>query len=279
MKKMTLVKCLLVGSVCFLGAPYSVFAKAMSGNEIVITAEDRYIGKTQKSELAMILINSDGKERTRKMTMTRKNFGADLKDQKAIYFFNYPEDIKDTSYLSFDWIEEGKDDDSWLYLPALKKVKRLASADKSDPFLGSDFTYTDIKTSRKDYWDYTVVKDSEMVDGHDCWVLEGVPKNGDYDRVIKETGYDKSRIWVSKDNFIKMKGTFWVVKGKKIKHFEAKDIENIDGIWTVKTNKMTTTKGGATEHSTIIKIDKVRYEEEVDDAYFTPLKMSRGISK
>lgn len=279
MENKKVIKCGFLGLVCLLGLPNTLYANPMSGNETVATSEDRYIGKTQKSDSTMIMINSDGKERIRKMSMIRKNFGDNLKDQKAIYFFNYPEDIKDTSYLSIDWIEEGKDDDSWLYLPALKKVKRLAAADQSDPFLGSDFTYTDIKTSRNNYWDYTIIKDSEIVDGHDCWVLEGLPKNGTDDKVIKETGYNKIHLWVRKDNFIKVKGTFWVVKGKKIKYFEAKDIEEINGIWTAKTNKITTTKGGATEHSTIIRIENVRYEEEVDDAYFTPLKMSRGIAK
>ncbi|QEY17136.1 outer membrane lipoprotein-sorting protein [Cellvibrio sp. KY-GH-1] len=269
----------MLGFMCFFAVQQAATAEQMSGNDIVATSEDRYIGKTQKSDSTMIMINSDGKERVRRMSMIRKNFGENLKDQKAIYFFNYPEDIKDTSYLSFDWIEEGKDDDSWLYLPALKKVKRLAAADQSDPFLGSDFTYADIKTSRNNYWDYSIIKTSEVIDGHDCWVLEGLPKNGDDDKVIKETGYNKIHLWVRKDNFIKVKGTFWVVKGKRVKYFEAKEVEKINDIWTAKVNKITTTKGGATEHSTVIKIENVRYEEDVDDANFTPLKMSRGIAK
>jgi len=275
-------KLISAGLVCWMfsaagAAPAA--ADTLSANAIVATAEDRDIGRTQQSDSTMIMTNADGKTRTRKMSMIRKNFGADLKDQKAIYFFKYPEDIKNTSYLSVDWIEEGKDDDAWLYLPALKKVKRLAAADQSDPFLGSDFSYTDIKTSRNNYWDYRIIKDSDSVDGQDCWLVEGLPKNGDVDKVVQETGYNKIQLWVRKDNFIKVKGTFWAVKGKKIKHFTATDIEKIDGIWTARTNTLTTTKAGATEHSTTIKIDNVRYNDEVDDGYFTPLKMSRGIGR
>jgi hypothetical protein len=255
------------------------YAKAMTGDEIMAKAEDKYIGKTQISDSTMILVNADGNERVRKMMMYRKNFGPDMKDQKAIYFFSYPEDIKDTSYLSVDWKDDTKDDDSWLFLPSLKKVKRLASADQSDAFLGSDFTYTDIKTSKAGYWDYSILKESEIVDGHDCWVLEGTPRHGIEEKALKETGYDKDNIWVRKDNFVKVKGTFWVNKGKKIKYYEGLDVEEISGIWTTKTNKMTSTKNGKVEHTTFIKLENVRYEQEIDDAFFTPLRMTRGVAK
>lgn len=271
----------LLAILCLLSPIAVSLAQAadVNANEIVANSEDRYIGKTLQADSTMIMTNADGKERLRKMMMIRKNFGENFKDQKAIYFFKYPEDIKNTSYLSYDWIEEGKDDDAWLYLPSLKKVKRLAAADTSDPFLGSDFTYTDIKTSRLNYWDYSFVSQSEMVDGHDCWVVEGLPKNGDIDKVVNATGYSKIKLWIRKDNLIKIQGTFWVVKGKKIKHFTATDIEKIDDIWTAKTNKMQTSKNGAIEHTTTIQMENVRYEQEVEDAYFTPLKMSRGVGR
>ena len=87
-------------------------AADVNANEIVANSEDRYIGKTLQADSTMIMTNADGKERVRKMVMIRKNFGDNFKDQKAIYFFKYPEDIKNTSYLSYDWIEEGKDDDA-----------------------------------------------------------------------------------------------------------------------------------------------------------------------
>ena len=253
------------------------FAEQLAANDIVYKAEEKYDGNTQISDSSMLLIDAAGNKRLRKMKSFRQDFGDNMKDQKTVYFFEYPEDIKDTSYLNFDWQKEDLDDDSWLYLPALKKVKRLAASDKSDAFLGSDFTYTDIKTDKRQYWDYTFLKESDVVDGHDCWLLEGLPKKGNEEKVRKETGYSKVHLWVRKDNFVKVQGTFWVLKGKKIKYFKATDIEEVDGIWTAKTNQMSTTKHGRVEHTTILKMDSVVYDKEVDESYFTPQKMKRGV--
>lgn len=267
---------ILVGSLVLV-AVNSALAEDISANEVMYNAEEKYDGNTQISDSSMLLIDAAGNKRLRKIKSFRKDFGSQLKDQKTVYFFEYPEDIKDTSYLNFDWAAENIDDDSWLYLPALKKVKRLAASDKSDAFLGSDFTYTDIKTDKRQYWDYTYLKMSDVIDGHDCWLLEGLPKKGNEEKVRKETGYSKVHIWVRKDNFVKVQGQFWVLKGKKMKYFKASDIEIINGIWTAKTNHMSTTKNGRVEHSTVLKLDSVVYDKEVDDSYFTPQKMQRGV--
>lgn len=248
-----------------------------SAYDLMELSEEKYNGNTQISNSTMVLIDEKGNKRVRRMKSYRKDFGDNMKDEKSIYFFEYPDDIKDTSYMNFDWQQDNVDDDSWLYLPALKKVKRLAAADKSDAFLGSDFTYTDIKTAKRHYWDYTFVAKSEIVEGHDCWVVEGLPKKGIEEKVRKETGYSKVHIWIRKDNLVKIQGTFWMLKGKKIKYFKASDIENIDGIWTAKVNQMSTTKQGRVEHTTVIRLDDVVYDNEVDDSYFTPQKMKRGV--
>lgn len=255
----------------------SVSSESLTAEEIIYTSEERYDGNTQMADSSMLLIDAAGNKRMRKMKSFRRDFGDDLKDQKTVYFFQYPEDIKDTSYLNFDWQAEGVDDDSWLYLPALNKVKRLSPANKSDAFLGSDFTYTDIKTSTRQYWDYQIVNHSVMVDGHECWHLEGNPKQGKEEKTYRETGYNKIHVWVRKDNFIKSQVTFWVVKGKKIKYLTASDIEKIDGIWTVKSTQISTTKQGKVEHTTLVKLDNVIYDQAIDESYFTPQKMRRGI--
>ncbi len=274
-KNKVVITCLTGFMIVFFSS--HSFAEQLAANDIVYKAEEKYDGNTQISDSSMLLIDAAGNKRLRKMKSFRQDFGDNMKDQKTVYFFEYPEDIKDTSYLNFDWQKEDLDDDSWLYLPALKKVKRLAASDKSDAFLGSDFTYTDIKTDKRQYWDYTFLKESDVVDGHDCWLLEGLPKKGNEEKVRKETGYSKVHLWVRKDNFVKVQGTFWVLKGKKIKYFKATDIEEVDGIWTAKTNQMSTTKHGRVEHTTILKMDSVVYDKEVDESYFTPQKMKRGV--
>ncbi len=260
--------------VVVVGGPGEVAAKKLSGLDIIYEAEEKYNGDTQTSRSAMIMIDRRGNKRVRKMVQYRKNYG---KDEKSIIFFLTPKDIKDTSYLSFDWDDGNRDDDSWLYLPALKKVKRLASSDKSDAFLGSDFTYTDITSSKRHYWNYVIKKESDPQGGKDCWLIEGTPKKPIRKKVIRETGYLKVNIWVQKDNFVKVKGKFWIKKGKRIKYFKASKVKKIGGVWTPVIQQMVTTKAGRVEHKTIMKLNKVKYNLPIDDSFFTPQRMKRGL--
>jgi len=273
MKKLTMsvfLYCLLVSMVI----PVNLSAKELSGYDIIYEAEERYEGETQIGDASMILINRRGQKRVRKFKEFRKNYG---KDEKTIDFFLSPWDLKDTSYLLFDWDDGNRDDDSWLFLPSLKRVKRLASSEKSDSFLGSDFTYSDITSSKRHFWNYSIIKSSDLVDGKDCWLVEGTPKPSIRKKVIRETGYLKVQIWVRKDIFMKVKGKFWVKKGKRIKYFKADNIENIDGIWTAKTQQMVTTKAGRVEHKSIIRLDHTKYNEPIDDSFFTTQRMKRGL--
>ena len=259
--------------ICCLPAP----AFALTANEVVFRAESKDNGDTSVEESTMILIDARGRQRVRKYMRFRKDFGPDKKDEKSISAFLHPADIKNTSYLTFEWDGDEKEDESWLYLPALKKVKRLASSDKSDAFLGSDFTYTDLKTSKRKFWDYTMVKESDPVDGKDCWLVEGLPKGGNKTKVLKETGYVKVRLWVQKDNFMKVKGKFWVKKGKRIKYYKASKIEKINGIWTAREMQMVTTKKKRKENTTILRIDKITYNSELRDNFFTVQTLESGI--
>ncbi len=263
--------------VALLMTHQSLPADELSAYDIIYKAEERYNGDSQENDSTMVMINAKGQKRVRKMKQYRKNFGENLKDERSMTFFISPNDIKNTAYLSYDWDAEDKDDDSWLFLPSLKRVKRLASADKSDAFLGSDFTYTDISSSKRHYWDYTIIKQSDKVDGHDCWVVEGKPKKAIRKKVIRETGYLKVNIWVRKDIFMKVKGKFWIKKGKRIKFFKVSDIEQIDEVWTPVTQQMVTTKARRVEHKTVMKIGNVKYNVPLEDSFFTTQQMKRGL--
>jgi len=252
-------------------------AEELSGYDIIYNAEERYNGDSRENNSTMVMINARGEKRIRKMKQYRKDFGENLKDEKTMTFFTSPSDINNTAYLNFDWDEENKDDDSWLFLPALKKVKRLASADKSDAFLGSDFTYTDIGSSKRHFWNYTVINESDMVDGHDCWVVEGLPREEIKGKVIRETGYQKVNIWVRKDIFMKVKGKFWIKKGKRIKYFKVSEAAKIGDVWVAVTQQMVTTKAKRVEHQTVMKMSNIKYNVPLDDSFFTTQQMKRGL--
>ncbi len=245
----------------------------LSAAEVMKLVDDREDGDTSITNSTMILIDKKNRQRVRNLVGYRKDFEDNT---KSISFFQSPADIKGTAYLNYDWDEEAREDDSWLYLPALQQVKRIAAGDKSDAFLGSDFTYSDINGLELSWYDYSFINQSEMVDGHDCWVIAISPKPELYDMVVESTGYLNSETWVRKDNFVQVKGKIWVKRGKKIKYFSATEIEEIDGIWTPKKLQMITTKNDKREHASVLQINEIVYNQEVSDDLFKSETMQRG---
>lgn len=260
----------LVAMLCL--PAYSLEQKAsLSAEEVMKKVDDRYTGDTNYSEAVLTLIDKKDRKRIRNLTM----FGQTKEDvEKAVIFFMTPADVKGTAYMSFDWEDETKEDDSWLYLPALQKIKRIASTDESGSFMGSDFSYTDINGVDFEDFTYTMEKESDVVNGHDCWVIVSTPKNED---VVKKTGYTKIKNWVRKDIFVSIKGILHVKRGKRIKYFTVSDIEEIDGIWTETTLQMITTRNNKKEHSSVITFSNVQYNKGVNEDIFTTQAMQRGL--
>src|SRR3989338_3610727 len=153
----------------FASAP--VAAADLSGREIMQRVDDRDDGDNGSSEMEMALIDKSGHERSRKIRSFNKDKG---EDKLRIMFFLEPADVKDTGFLTYDYDAPGKDDDQWLYLPALKKTKRIASDDKSGSFMGSDFNYSDMTERELEKYDYTLMKE-DAINGVKVWQIEGIP--------------------------------------------------------------------------------------------------------
>lgn len=248
-------------------------AQNLSAEEIMRKVDERYDGDTSVADSTMVLIDRRDRQRVRQLRIYSKDYG---EDTRSLSFFESPADISGTSYLNYDWDDEARDDDSWLYLPALQQVKRIASSDKSDSFMGSDFTYSDINGLEFSWYDYSFINESEMVDGHDTWVIEVVPKPEFKDRAEDSTGNLKSHVWIRKDAFLMVKSRIWVKRGNRLKYFTASEIEQIDGIWTAKRLQMVTTRNDRREHASILQLGDIVYNEPISDDVFTTDTMQRG---
>ena len=123
-------------------------------------------------------------------------------------------------------------------------------------------------------YNYELLAESDPVGGHDCWKIQSLPKSKD---VIEKTGYLKSVFWVRKDALLIVRNIINVKKGKRIKYFSAKDIENINGIWTARTIQMVTTKNKKVQHSSVFKLDEVSYNKDLKDTMFEVETMQRGL--
>jgi len=250
-------------------AQAALFA-SLSVDEIVNKVDTRDDGDNGIGTMKMILIDKHKNKRVRDMKKYSKDFGEDI--YSAIFFLS-PSDVKNTAFLTYDYDDGAKDDDQWLYLPALKKSKRIASSDKSASFMGSDFTYSDMTSRTIEDYTYKLVKESK-VGVHKVWVIESKPKK---QITIDETGYTKSYMFVRQDNFVVIRALHFMTDGGKKKYMDVKKLEKIDGIWVATEIEMKTKKGKQTLHTTILKFNDVKFNQNLNDNFFTVRQIEKGI--
>jgi hypothetical protein len=255
--------------VLSLFAAQSAFA-AMSAREIMQAVDDRDDGDNRVSDMKMVLIDKNGDTRVRTIRSFEKDKG---EDKQRIMFFLSPADVKDTAFLTYDYDAYEQDDDQWLFLPALRKTKRIASSDKSGSFMGSDFNYSDMTRKNLDAYDFKILKEDE-VRGARVWLIEALPKSREE---IEESGYTKSIAFVRQDNFVVVRAVHWVNEGNKLKYLDVGRLEQIDGVWTVLEMSMTTKKGNTTLHKTELSFDNVQYNQELSEQMFTIRRLEKGL--
>jgi len=227
-------------------------------------------GDNQTSDMEMILIDKRGRQRVRKIASFSKDKG---NDTYRLMFFQRPADVKDTAFLTWDYDDPERDDDQWLYLPALRKTKRIASSDKSGSFMGSDLNYADM--TDRNLADYEFFLKKEMaVKGVKAWLIESIPVSK---KVIRETGYTKSLLIVRQDNFFVIRAVHWIKDGGYLKYFDVKTLEQIDGIWVATEIHVTKKKGKKLAHKTILKFKNVKFNQELEFDEFTVRRMEKGL--
>ena len=265
----TLVATLMYGSKIGQADSGTMAEATPTGRQIMEWVDDRDDGDNRLSDVKMILIDKRGQERTRLMRSMSKDKG---EDTLSLFFFATPADVKNTGFLSYDYDDADRDDDQWLYLPALKKTKRIAGGEKSGSFMGSDFTYADMSSPPLDRYSYTLLKEDE-VDGVPVWLVEAVPNA----KESKETGYTKSISFVRKDNHMVIRQVIWVKKGKRLKYMNVDKLESIEGIWVATELSMSTRKGKKTLHKTRIQLSNVLFNQPLDEDTFTIRRLEKGL--
>jgi len=253
-------------SLALLSTSALADAKAKAIADKVDARDD---GKSLMQDMTMTLIDKNGKKRVRSIKTFGKDFG---EDEYRIMFFKTPADVKDTSFLTYDYDDASKDDDQWLYLPALKKVKRIPTSDKSSAFMGSDFSYYDMTDRDVDDYTYKIVKHVK-VRGKDTTMLESVPNNQD---VVEESGYTKTIGLVREDIDMVVRSIGFLKNGKK-KYLDVTKMHKQDGIWVIDEMTMTTKLGKSTVHKTILNFDNIKVNPELSDDIFTTRRLEKGL--
>ena len=239
---------------------------------IMKAVEAREQGDRSKSVLNLEVRDAKGRTRSRTVVSWSKDFE---EGRKQLMIFQQPADVAGTGLLSIDYDLGSKEDDQWLYLPSLKKSTRISSGEKSGSFMGTDLTYADMTKTDPNDFVYTIKKQSAKVGTEDCWVIEARPKS---QRVQNETGYQKSRIWVSKTKLLAIQMKAWVIEGRKIKYIRFDDLKLVDGIWIAHKISARTKRNKKTESTTVLSFSSYKLnQDEVTDALFTQQKLQQGL--
>jgi len=208
------------------------------------------------------LINAAGQQRVRETDGQTKLIAGTTDNRRLVNFLS-PADVRGTKTLLIE--HSAADDDIWIYLPAMKKVRRLVASNKKDSFVGTDFSYGDVIGHKVEDWNHKVVR-QEKVDGRDCYVVESTPKRPE---VADNTGYSRRVSWINKESYIALRGEIYDQSGGLLKRTRAEDVQRVD----TKNDRYQPMKLSAenvqTGHKTIIEFANFKANVGVGDEVFT----------
>lgn len=252
----------------------NVSALAITGREVMERADDRETGNTQHALMGMDLIDENGEVSPRTIEVWAIKYGdpeADLR--KVVMEFKSPASVADTRFLQVE--NEDIDDDQWIYLPGLQRVRRISSSQGEDSFMGSDFSYDDMESRNIDEYNYELLRE-EKLNKYGCYVVKSIPKDPE------DSNYKQSISWITKKHYIPVKvKMFSKDTGKLQKLMTVKqNIKKINGIWTVFSTTMKDLESG---HSTELYVKQgnssryfIEYNKKISEARFTQRFLKKG---
>ncbi len=176
---------------------------------------------------------------------------------RLVIVFHRPASVEGTRFLVAE--NEDRDDDQWIYLPSLDRVRRIAGSEGGESFMGTDFTYDDLKTRDVDEDRHELLREEEF-GGRECYVVESIPKDPD------DSQYSKRVQWVAKDIWIPMKIELYDKSEDLLKVNTVEEVDQVQGYWTIMENVMENVQTG---HKTRLDIQKIRYDEDLNPNLFS----------
>ena len=259
-----------VVAVLSLLAPISIAASASAetaeekGLAIAREIDRRDQGfQDSTTTLRMVLTNAEGQTSTRELRLETIEVPNPDEGDKSLTIFDHPRDIEGTAFLSFTKILEP--DDQWLFLPALKRVKRISSSNKSGPFVGSEFAYEDLTSFEVAKYSYKYLRDEPCGD-MTCFVVERYP-------LYENSGYTRQISWVDQSEYRIQKVEFYDRKDSLLKTLVNSEYRQYRGkYWRQHRMEMTNHQTGK---ATTLEFQDYVFQGGVDESLFNPNRLQR----
>lgn len=239
-----------------------VFAQQYTGEQIMLLNEDSRKGITETSDVHITMTDAQGRKRERLLKMRVDD--SDKVARKSYLEFVEPKDVKGTRVLALEKSDPELDPDRWLYLPALRKVRRIAGADQTQSFVGTDFTYEDISITDGvvgvKHHKYSILREETIEDAsgvdHKCWVIEAIPVT---QKQIEQGLYSKRIIWIEQQHYTAIQEHYFNKSGVLFKTRVSADIRELpaSGGRTEWRPNFTEMKNLETGHSTLVRFEQL----------------------
>jgi hypothetical protein len=243
----------------------TVYCQQMNGYDIMKENDKQYNFSTEENTMTMELINNSGQKRVRSVLRFLKK--DENKNTQMLIRFLSPADVKGSGYLLIK--NKKKDESRYLYLPALKKARRISSGEDSDNFMGSDFTYEDLDEIDLENFSFKLMG-VEKIDDTDCYVIE-VTAN---EETKKISGYSKRVYFINKMTFVIHKVDFYDRRNSLFKNLVLKDIKLVYAnnmyrphVWIMQNLK--------TKHQTVLRFQYFKINEKINDDLFSVRSLER----
>ena len=236
---------------------------AERGLAIAVEADTRDKGfGDSTASMEMVLRNRQGDESRRELRV--RTLEVDGDGDKSLSIFDAPADVKGTAFLTFSHVTGL--DDQWLYLPSLKRVKRISSKNKSGPFMGSEFAYEDIASDEVEKYTYVYLR-NEPCDGMDCFVIERRP-------VDPNSGYTRQEVWIDTQEYRPQQVVYYDRKDALLKTLTFHEYRQyLDKFWRAMRMEMVNHQTGK---STTLSWQDYRFRTGLTDRDFDQNSLKRA---
>lgn len=242
--------------------------QSMSAKELMLKSQENGKFNGLETISTLKIIDKKGRERIRKTYMASKTFNKGTLEKRYIRFLE-PPDVKGTGILIFDFDE--KSDEMWIYLPALRKIRRIVSSEKSKSFMGSEFTNGDMMVSNLDDYNYKL-QGTKEVNGTLCDVVVRIPVN---QKIAEEYGYAREVLLLGQKDHMLRKAQYYDLDNELLKELTAGNIREIDPAnhkYMAMDMRVVNHQNG---RSSVLKMEKVKLNNSLKNELFTPEFLER----
>jgi outer membrane lipoprotein-sorting protein len=238
-------------------------AWAIDGREIIRNVREREAGSSSHALVQMDLIDKSGGVNSRTVEMVGRKDSAG--NDRMVIIFHKPATVANTRFLTLE--HKGRDSDRWIYMPALKRVRRIAASEGGESFMGSDFSYDDISQDRDVDKDEHRLLREETFQGQACYVVESTARDA------ASSQYSRRVSWVSREMWLPLKIELYDKSAALLKTAVMEKVEKIQNIWTPMRTVMNNIQ---TQHATLLVMQKFVYNENLPEGLFTTKFIETG---